>query len=149
MRERRDVWQAAIQNSLISATLPLLVALILVYLVEVLDQRVSDLPVIFLPAIIGMLLGRRLVGAIARRRDAGWLATMGMWLFAGGLLALALIDAFEAGFRSGLGFGDADLGVLEISAESQVAMVLLFPMGFAFSLVNVATTAIINERVPV
>ena len=28
-------------------------------------------------------------------------------------------------------------------------MVLLFPMGFAFALVNVATTAIINERVPV
>ena len=149
LQGRRDVWEAAIQNSLISATLPLLAALIPVYLVQVLDQRVSDLPVIFLPGIVGMVLGLRLVGGIARERDASLLATAGMWLFAAGLLALALIDALEAGFVQAFRFGDVDLGLIEITAESQVAMVLLFPMGFAFSLVNVATTAIINERVPV
>lgn len=152
-----DVWQAAIQNSLISATLPLLAALIPVYLVEMLDQRVSDLPVIFLPGIVGMMLGLWLVGSITRRREAGGLATAGMWLFAAGLLALALVDVIEggigalAGYEDGdLGlFGDVDLGVIVISAKSLVAMALLFPMRFAFSLVNVATTAIISERVPI
>jgi len=149
LRAHRDVWQAAVENSLISATLPLLAALIPVYLVEVLDQRVSDLPVIFVPGIVGMLAGLRLVSGLARRWDPAWLATVGMGLFAAGLLALAAIDAVDAGFSAIFGFRDMDLGVMEISAASLAAMVLLFPMGFAFALVNVATTAIINERVPV
>ena len=42
-----------------------------------------------------------------------------------------------------------DLGVLEISAKSQIVMMIVFPMGFAFSLVNVAAHAILNARVPV
>ena len=149
LRAHPDVWQAVVQHSLLSATLPLLAALIPVYLVDVLDQRVSDLPVIFLPAVVGMMLGLRLVGGIARRQDPAWLATLGLGLFAGGLVVLASIDAVKAAFVAGLGLADADLGVLELSAESQVAMLLLLPMGFAFSLVNVATTAIINARVPV
>lgn len=149
LRRHRDVWQAAVQNSLISATLPLLAALVPVYLVEVLDQRVSDLPVIFLPGIVGMLLGLRLVSGLSRRWDPAYLATAGMWLFAAGLVGLAAIDAVDAGVSVVFGLGDVDLGVIEISAASLAAMLVLFPTGFAFSLVNVATSAIINERVPV
>ena len=144
----RDVWQAAVQLSLATGTLPLVAAMLPLYLTDALGQRVSDVPVVFLPGVLGLLLGLRLVSAIARRRDAAWLATVGLWGFAAALLSLAAIDALDEILQPVLGLGEADLGVISLTAKAQLAMLILFPAGFALSLVNVAANAVLNARVP-
>ena len=149
MRERRDVWQAAVQLALMAATLPLIAALIPLYLATALDQRVSDLPVVAFPAVAGMVLGLRFVSGIARQRDTGWLSKPGLSVFTVSLALLAFIDGLNETLGVALDLRRIDLGVLEISAKSQIVMMIVFPMGFAFSLMNVAAHAILNARVPV
>ena len=148
LRDRRDVRAAVVQLSLLAAVLPLLVALAPVYLREVLDQRVSDLPLIFLPAVIGMLLGLRLVSVIVRRRDAVRLSAAGLALFLAGLVALALIEPIDEALGAALGLVAVDLGVVEMGAKTQLVMLIVLPMGFAFSLVSVAAHAVLNARAP-
>ena len=146
--ENREVWQAVVQLSLLAALLPLLLALIPIYLVEALDQRVSDLPVVIIPAVVGMLLGLRLVAGIARGRGVGGLARAGLVVFIAAVVALSLVDVLEESVGAALNLTRIDLGFVEISPESQIVMIILLPMGFAFSLVNVAANAVLNARVP-
>ena len=149
LKRERTVFRATVHLALLAATIPLLAALMPVYLTEVLGQEVSDLPVVLLPAVIGMLLGLRLVSTFARRRGASRLGTIGLAGFIAGLLLLAFIDAVAATLGSVLGLRDVGLGPLpNVTAESQVVMVIALPMGFAFSLVSVAANAVLNQRVP-
>lgn len=149
VRADRDVFRATIQLSLLSATLPLLAALLPVFLTGVLDQRVSDLPVVLAPTVIGMLLGLRLVSSFARRRDPAWIGAIGLALFIVGLELLAFIEPLQAAIGGTLGFGDTGLGPLpDLTAEAQLVMVIAFPLGFAFSLVSVAANAVLNTCVP-
>ena len=129
--------------------MPLLLALAPVYLTDALDQDVDHIPVVVLPAIVGLLLGLRLVSGLARERGTGMLGTIGLAIFLSGVVALSLIDALDEALGTALGLGRIDLGVLELSSASQIVMILLLPMGFGFSLVNVAANAILNTRVPV
>jgi len=149
LRAHRDVWQAVVQLALLAGALPLLLALTPVYLEEALGQKVSELPVVVLPAIVGMLLGLRLVSAIARARDASWLSTVGLAVFIGALVAMSLVDVLDEALRPALGLHRLDLGVLELSPQTLIVMFVLLPMGFAFSLVNVAANVILNAEVPV
>lgn len=149
IRDHRDVWQATVQLSLMAATLPLLAALIPVYLESVLDQSVGNLPVVMLPAVVGMLLGLRFVSAMARQRDTASLSAAGLTIFIVGLVALSLIDALDETVGAALNLKSVDLLVLTVTAKSQIVMAIVLPMGFALSLVNVAGHALLNERVPV
>ena len=138
IREQRDVWQATVQLSLMAATLPLMAALIPVYLESVLGQSVGNLPVVMLPAVVGMLLGLRLVSSMASRRDAAAISATGLTIFIAGLVALSLIDALDETVGAALDLRTVDLVVLDLTAKSQIVMVIVLPMGFALSLVNVA-----------
>ena len=109
---------------------------------------VSDLPVVIIPAVVGMLLGLRLVAGIARGRGVGGLARAGLVVFIAAVVALSLVDVLEESLGSALSLTRIDLGFVEISPESQIVMIILLPMGFAFSLVNVAANAVLNARVP-
>ena len=149
MRDNRDVWQATVQLSLLAATLPLLAALIPVYLESVLGQEVGNLPVVMLPAVVGMLLGLRLVSSMASQRDTATLSAVGLAIFIAGLVALSLIDALDETVGAALNLENVDLLVITLTAKSQIVMAIVLPMGFALSLVNVAGHAILNERVPV
>jgi MFS family permease len=149
MRDNRDVWQATVQLSLLAATLPLLAALIPVYLESVLNQSVSNLPVVMLPAVVGMLLGLRLVSSIASQRDTASLSAAGLAIFIVGLVALSLIDVLDETVGAALDLRSVDLLVITVTAKSQIVMAIVLPMGFALSLVNVAGHALLNERVPV
>ena len=109
----------------------------------------SDLPIVLLPGVIGMLVGLRLVSSLARRRDAAWLGTAGIVGFIAALLLLAFIDGVDATVGTLFGFSDQGLGPLpDISAKSQMVMLIAFPLGFALSVVNVAANVVLNERVP-
>ncbi len=149
LKQDRIVFRAAVQLTLLAATIPLLAALMPVYLQEVLGQEVSDLPIVLLPGVIGMLIGLRLVSSLARRRDAAWLGTAGIVGFIAALLLLAFIDGVDATVGTLFGFSDQGLGPLpDISAKSQMVMLIAFPLGFALSVVNVAANVVLNERVP-
>ena len=65
-----------------------------------------------------------------------------------GLIALALIDLLNATVRPTLALTNVDMGPLEVGAKAQVVMLIVFPMGFAFSLADVAANAALNERAP-
>jgi MFS family permease len=149
LRGNRAVWQAVVQLALLAALLPLLLALTPVYVTEALDQKVSELPVVIFPAILGMLFGLRMVSGLARSRDTAWLGTVGLAVFIGAVVALSLIDVWAEALENPLALRGLDIGVIEISRETQIVMIILLPMGFAFSLVNVAANAILNVRVPV
>ena len=149
LRDHHDVWQAVDQLALVAATMPLLLALAPLYLTDTLDQDVDHIPVVVLPAIVGLLLGLRLVSGIARDRGTGTLGTIGLAIFLAGVVALSLIDVLDEALDTALGLGRRDLGLFELSSASQIVMIILLPMGFAFSLVNVAANAILNTRVPV
>ena len=129
--------------------MPLLTALLPFYLTDVLDQKVSDLPIVLVPAIVGMLLGLRLVSLFARHHDVAWLGTVGLLGFVAGLLLLAFIDGLDAALGPVMTAGPVDLGPLpDLSSTSQLAMIVALPMGLAFSLVTVAADAVLNARVP-
>ncbi len=149
LRANRAVWQAVVQLALLAALLPLLLALTPVYVTDALDQKVSELPVVIFPAIVGMLLGLRMVSRLARSRDTAWLSTMGLAFFIAAVVALSLIDVWAEALENPLALRGVNLGVIDISRETQIVMIILLPMGFAFSLVNVAANAILNARVPV
>ena len=129
--------------------MPLLLALTPLYLTDALDQDVDRMPLAVLPAIVGLLLGLRLVNGIARDRGTATLGTIGPAIFLAGVVVLSLIDALDEALGPVLGLSHRDLGVVELSSASQIVMIILLPMGFAFSLVNVAANAILNARVPV
>jgi len=149
LKQDRIVFRAAVQPTLLAATIPLLAALMPFYLSDVLDQQVSDLPIILLPGVVGVLVGLRVVSWFANRRAAAWLGAAGLAGFTASLLLLAFIDGADATFGSIFGFRDQGLGPLpDVSAKSQLVMVIAFPMGFALSVVNVAATVVLNERAP-
>ena len=113
--------------------MPLLTALLPFYLTDVLDQKVSDLPIVLVPAIVGMLLGLRLVSLFARHHDVAWLGTVGLLGFVAGLLLLAFIDGLDAALGPVMTAGPVDLGPLpDLSSTSQLAMIAALPMGSPF-----------------
>ena len=76
------------------------------------------------------------------------MARAGLLVFVAAVVALSLVDVLEESLGSALSLTRIDLGFVEISPESQIVMIILLPMGFAFSLVNVAANAVLNARVP-
>ncbi len=149
IRTDRDVFRATVQLSLLSAILPLLSSLLPVYVADVLDQDINQIPVVMLPAVAGMLLGLRVVSRFALSRDAAWLSAAGMLLVMGGLELLACIDVLRESVGRGLALGALDLGPLPtLSVKAQLAMLLSFPLGVAFSFVTVAAHAVLNDRAP-
>lgn len=143
------VFRAAVHLTLLAAVMPLLTALLPIYLIDVLNQKVSDLPIVLVPAIVGMLLGLRLVSLFARHHDVTWLGTVGLLGFVTGLLLLAFIDGLDAALGRVITAGPVALGpLLDLSSGALLAMIIAFPMGIAFSLVTVAADAVLNERVP-
>ena len=87
-------------------------------------------------------------GAVWPKVRANWLSTVGLLLFSGCLIALELIDGISECLRPILDLYDLDLGMIEITTRSQVVMLIVFPMGFALSLGDVAANVILNARMP-
>jgi MFS family permease len=133
--------------------------LVLVTLAPRFTQEVLDLPpefavFVFGPAVIGMLSGLALVPRIAHRVRPRVLVLAGFMLmvvslllvgFIGpitdALMSLNLLRLYDPGplGRGPLGHSDGQLGTV---------MFLAIPVGFSFSVVQVAANTYLNERVP-
>jgi MFS family permease len=105
---------------------------------------------VFGPAVVGMLTGLALVPRLAHRFDKRLLVTVGFLLMVCVLLGFGMLDLVTALLRR---FGPFDdlLGVGPLGhADGRLgtALILAIPLGFAFSMVQVAAQTLLHERVP-
>lgn len=149
LRRDEGSWQAAVELTLISSALIVLGGLIPKYIQDVLELDVEIGALVLSPAVIGVALGLRVAGFLAHRVPHAWLSSVGFVLFVVLLAGLTFVNQ-EASFLAGysafgwlnrVDFGNFDEGEV-------VAMMIMLPLGFAFSIVSVAGQTVLNDRIP-
>ena len=143
------ILQAAVELTLISCGLIVLGGLIPSYIQDVLGLPVDVGAVILLPSAAGVALGLRVSSFLAHRVAHGLLSSVGFTGFVAGLVLLAFVRP-EAEFLSGyglLGWLDS-IEIGSFDEAGALAMVIMFPLGFCFALVNVAAQTVLNDRIP-
>jgi MFS family permease len=143
------VMRAALELTLLSTALIILGGLIPTYIEEVLDLPVDIGVVVFMPAAIGVVLGLRVAGFLARRVPHGLLSSTGFFSFVI-LLGLIAFANEEADFLGGYGVFSwlNTVSIGNFDGGGVIAMILVLPAGFAYSLVNVAGQTVMDDRVP-
>ncbi|HMO54741.1 MAG TPA: hypothetical protein PJ994_09570, partial [Tepidiformaceae bacterium] len=123
--------------------------LIPLYINDTLGLPVDLGALILTPAAVGVVLGLRVAGFLARRVPHAVLSSAGFVTFVICLALLAFVNQL-ADLLGGFGafswlnrvnFGSFDGGGL-------MAMIVVFPLGFSFALVSVAGQTVIDDRVP-
>ena len=149
MRSDRAVMHAAIELTLISATMIILGGLIPTYISDVLGLPVDVGAVVLLPAGIGVAVGLRTAGFLAHRVAHAVLSTTGFVAFVVLLIAATFVNE-EASFLSGYGvFAWLDeVNIGSFDRGGVLAMMLMFPLGFSYAIVGVAAQTVMNDRVP-
>jgi len=119
------------------------------YAKEELGVSADNVIFVFAPGAIGIFLGLRLVDALSRLIGKTRTQALGFIVFVVSILSFGLV-ANAADFLVHLNpLGIADPGPLHGSgARIAVTMVAVIFAGFGSSLINVASRAIINERIP-
>lgn len=149
MRQDPVVMHAAVELTLISAALIILSGLIPTYIDEVLDLPVDIGVLVLMPAAIGVIVGLRVASFLAHRIPHAALTTTGFLTFVVCLALLAFVNK-EADFLGGYGafswLNRVSIGSFD--GGGVLAMALMLPAGFAYSLVNVAGNTVIDDRVP-
>ncbi len=149
MRRDPAVFKAAIELTLIAMLLIILGGLIPTYIRDVLELPLEIGALVLTPAALGVIVGLRVAGPLARRVPHALLSSVGFAIFTGLLLALAFVNE-EASFLGGYGafawLNDIDVGNFDGGAV--LAMILVMPLGFAYAIVSVAAQTVLNERVP-
>ncbi|MCC7366510.1 MAG: MFS transporter [Dehalococcoidia bacterium] len=143
------VFHAAVELTLISTALIILGGLIPSYISDVLDMPVDIGALLLTPAAVGVVLGLRVAGFLAHRVPHAALSSLG---FTGFVVSLALVTFAnqEAEFLGGYGaFWWLDsVSVGSFDGGALLALILVFPLGFAFAVVSVAGQTVLNDRIP-
>lgn len=149
MRRDPQVMHAAIELTLISAAIIVIAGLIPGYLTTVLELPVDVGAVVLMPAVAGIALGLRIAGFLSHRLPHTVLSSVGFAMFVP-LLTLVTFVNPEAEFLAGYGafawLGSVSIG--EFDGGGVLAMVITFPLGFAYAVVSVSAQTVINDRVP-
>lgn len=149
MRSDPVVMHAAIELTLISASLIILGGLIPKYIRDTLGLPIDVGVIVLLPAAIGVIFGLRIASFLAHRIPHAVLSTSGFVAFVVLLMMLAFVDG-ESSFLSGYGvmgwLGDVSIG--RFNGGGVLAVILMFPLGLSFALVSVAGQTMLNDRVP-
>ncbi len=158
VEEFKKVWRTiasdnAVYNSVVELTLATTAILVLVtviphYVKEVLDTGVDNVAFVFAPAGLGLLAGLRLAPWLGRRISNARVVTLGFVLFVVTLASLGFVQNLSDLVEETLGPVADAYEWTGLSLQSTVAMALAIPVGFAFSLVNVAARAVLHERAP-
>ncbi len=142
------IFSAVVQLTLATTAILVLVAVLPHYLSDVLDTRVDNAAFVFAPAAIGLLAGLRLAPWLGQRVGNAQVVTMGFLLFLVCLTSMGFVEELTDLMRGQAStFTDA-IEWTGLSLEATVAMGLVIPLGFAFSLVSVAARAVLHERAP-
>ncbi len=149
MRSDPAVMNAAVELTLIGTALIILGGLIPTYISDTLGLPVDVGAIILLPAVVGVAVGLRIAGFLAHRLPHGALSTAGFLTFVSMLALLTFVNE-ESAFLSGYGlFSWLDrINIGSFDGGGVLAMAIMFPLGFAFAIVNVAGQTVLNHRVP-
>jgi len=126
-----------------------LVILLPEYTRTVLRIEPEDAVFVAAPAAIGAALGLLLVPLLSKLFGAWRVVAFGFFLFLAGLIGLGMVvfvrDFLLENLDLGIGFVEEEVGV---SSVITVAMLLAMPLGFSFTLTNVAARVVMNEQAP-
>jgi MFS-type transporter involved in bile tolerance (Atg22 family) len=126
-----------------------LVILLPKYTRDVLQIAPEDTVFIAAPAAIGAGLGLVLVPLLSRLFGAWRVVAFGFAMLLLGLMGLGLVvivrNFLLENVDLGIGFVEREVGV---SSVISVTMLLAIPLGFAFTLVTVASRVVMNEGAP-
>jgi DHA3 family macrolide efflux protein-like MFS transporter len=149
IRSDRQVLHASIELTLIASTLIIMGGLIPLYITDTLGLPVDLGALILTPAALGVVLGLRTAGFLARRVPHALLSSVGFVIFVVCLALLAFVNQLAdliGGFGAFSWLNKVDIGSFD--AGGLIAMAVVFPLGFAFALVSVAGQTVIDDRVP-
>lgn len=149
IRSDPPVFHAALELTIISATLIILSGLIPQYIGDVLNLPVDIGALVLLPGAAGVALGLRVAGALAHRLPHAALSTVGFTTFVVLLILLTFVNE-EASFLAGYGVFAwlDDIHIGDFEGGGVVAMAIVLPLGFAYAIVAVSAQTVLNDRVP-
>jgi len=148
---RRDSlsYLALIVNVVGNASLLVGIAVLPRYAKEQLGVSPDSVVFVFAPGAIGIFLGLRLVSPLSRWMGNGRSQALGFVIFVLSLLSFGLVANQSGWLESWNPLGVADPGPLNgRGARIMITMITAIFAGFGSSLINVASRAIINERIP-
>lgn len=149
LRRDRQTHLAGIMLVVGSAALLVGVTVLPSYAREMLSVSPENVIFIFSPGVIGIFFGLRLVNWLVRVIGAGRAVTVGFALLALALLAFGLVSNLGDLLAHLNPLGVSDPGPLHgRGARIAVTMIAAIVAGFAYSLINVASRALINARMP-
>lgn len=149
LRSNRSVFLAAVQNTLVTTTIVVLVSVLPNYTRQVLHLPAENAVFVFAPAAIGVAAGNWLVPKLAHGRGKGLLGSVGFILFLLCLTGLGLGEPLIHALRQNAVFGPvgaAAPGFFYSTAAFSALMAA--PLGFAYAIVLVAARLITYEHVP-
>jgi MFS family permease len=149
LRTNRHAYLAVVYMTIAAALSKVIVVLLPKYTKDVLHISTADAVFVAAPAAIGAGLGLLLTPALIRRLGAWRVVAVGFGIFLAGLIGLGFVfyvrDFIEANLNLGISFVEKEVGV---SSVITVTMLLAMPLGFAFTLVSVASRVVVNEQAP-
>ena len=150
LRNNRRAYLSTIYLTTALALSRVLVVLLPKYTENVLNIKAEDTVFIAAPAALGAGIGLLLAPPLARLIDAWRIVAPAFVLFLLGLIALGLSVYVEDAIRGRFDLGTIDLGeeTFGVSGAITVSMILAVPLGFAFTLVSVASRVVMNQQAP-
>jgi len=150
LRNNRRAYLSTIYLTTAIALSRVLVVLLPKYTENVLNIKAEDTVFIAAPAALGAGIGLLVAPPLARLIGAWRIVAPAFVLFLLGLIALGLSVYVEDAIRGRFDLGTIDLGeeTFGVSGAITVTMMLAIPLGFAFTLVSVATRVVMNQQAP-
>jgi MFS family permease len=149
MRRDYRVFHAAVELTVIAASLIILGGLIPTYITDVLDLPVEVGVVVLLPAALGVALGLQLANFLSRRIPVVVLSRTGFIGFVAFLFLVSFVEQ-EAEFIGGYGafswLNSVKIGSFD--SAGVLAATFVAPLGFFYALVAVASQTVLNDMVP-
>jgi len=148
LRGDDQAYMALIMAVVGSASLLVGITLLPRYAKSILDVSTENLIFVFSPAAIGLFLGLRLVGRLERFLGKGRTVSLGFALLTLSLLSFGLVGKLGAFLTHQNPLDLFDPGPFdERSGRIIVTMLTAVVAGFAYSLIGVASRALLNERI--
>jgi len=150
LRTNRRAYLSTVYLTAAIALSRVLVVLLPKYTENVLNIRAEDIVFVVIPAAAGAGLGLLLAPLLSRFAGASRIVAFGFVLFLLGMIALGLAVYVQDLIRGRFDLGTIDLGeeTFGVSGAITVTMLLAIPLGFAFTLVSVASRVVMNEQAP-
>jgi MFS family permease len=147
----REAYLATVYLTTAVAISRVLIVLLPNYIKDVLSIQVEDTVFVAAPAAVGAGIGLLLAPMLARLVGAWRSSAFGFWMFLLSVIALCIVVYVRdflhdnVRFDPGIGFVEREVGV---SSVITITMLLAVPLGFAFTLLSVASRVVINEQAP-